>query len=88
MKNYLVMTGWTEIPDNLNPSKPKRFPQFKGNIEVWAINRQVAAMCVLVDFVDLGETVKEITAKDLIGTPLMPNIPNNLLCGSKNLIAN
>jgi len=85
MKYYSVITSWLDIPDNLNPDKIRRFPEHKGNITVIAINRKVGALAVLVDHVDLSETVKEISA---IGDRNLPKTPTNLLCGSKNLIAN
>lgn len=85
MKHYSVLTGYKEIPDNLHPDNIKRFPQHKGNIQVIAISREVGDMAVLVDYEDLTETVKEISAK---GDRNLPKIPTNLLCGSKLLIAN
>ena len=77
MKHYNVQTGWRN-----------KFPERKGNIEILAINRQVAELTVLVDYVDLSQTVKEISANDPVSLSMMPRIPTNLLCGSKNLIAN
>ena len=88
MKHYSVITGWIERPNNLNPAKVHRFPDHKGNIDVIAINREVAELCVLVDHVDLSELVMEISADDPVSRSMMPKTPNNLLCGSKLLIAN
>lgn len=85
MKHYSVITGFSEVPDNLCPEKIRKYPQHKGNIDVIAISRAVASLCVLVDYVDLTEIVQEISAK---GDRNLPTIPTNLLCGSKLLIAN
>ena len=83
MNQYTVQTGWLERTDNLG--KVRRYPQHEGNIDILAINKEVAAMTVLVNYIDLSETVKEISAK---GDRNLPKIPTNLLCGSKLLIAN
>ena len=85
MKHYSVITGFSEVPDNLHPDKIHKYPQEKGNISIIAISRAVASLCVLVDYVDLSEIVQEISAK---GDRNLPSIPTNLLCGSKLLIAN
>ena len=85
MKHYSVITGFTEIPDNLHPDKIHKYPQHKGDIDVIATDRAVASLCVLVEYVDLTEIVQEISAK---GDRNLPSIPTNLLCGSKLLIAN
>lgn len=74
MNRYTVQTGWNG-----------KAPESKGNITVIAINRKVGELAVLVDYVDLSQTVKEISAK---GDKNLPLIPTNLMCGSKNLIAN
>ena len=88
MKRYNVQTGWKEIPDNLNPGKVRRYPESKGDIEVIAVNRQTASMCVLVPHIYLGEIVKEISADDPASMSMIPEIPTNFMCGSKLLIAN
>jgi len=77
MKKYSVQTGWIG-----------RVPVESGNIEVIAISRAVARMCVLVDYVDLPEIVAEISADDPTSQGMMPRVPTNLMCGSKLLIAN
>lgn len=88
MKHYLVQTGWDEHTDNLHPGKVRRYPQHRGNIEVMAINDKVAEMAVIVDHIHLNPVIKEICAKHLIGTKLMPKQDIPILCGSKLLIAN
>ncbi len=77
MKHYTVQTGWR--------GKDYNIPEEKGNIDIIAINRKVAEMCVLVAYIGLSEIVSEISAK---GDRNLPKIPTNLLCGSKLLIAN
>lgn len=88
MKHYSVITEWDNIPDNLNPDKIRTYPRFKGNISVIAINRQVADLAVLVDYVDLGETVQEISVNDPVSLSMMPKTKYPYMCGSKNLIPN
>ena len=78
--HYSVQTGWKGIDYNV--------AEEKGNIDVIAINRSVADLCVLVDYVGLSEIVKEIRADDPTSKDLLPPIPSNLMCGSKMLIAN
>lgn len=77
MKRYLVQTGWIG-----------KVPELKGNILVFAINRQVAELTVLVDYVDLSETVGEVSANDPVSLSMMPSEKYPIMCGSKNLIAN
>lgn len=79
MKRYSVQTGW---------KNRGRTPDLQGNISVIAINRQVADLAVLVDYVDLGETVQEISANDPVSLSMMPDIKHPYMCGSKNLIPN
>lgn len=74
MNRYLVQTGWKG-----------NVPELKGNISVIAISRKVGELAVLVDYVDLSHTIKEISAE---GDKNLPLIPTNLMCGSKLLIAN
>ena len=88
MKRYSVITEWDKRQDNLNPDKVRKYPRFKGNIEVLAINRQVAELAVLADHVGLGEIVKEISADDPVSQSMMPDIKYPYMCGSKNLIPN
>ena len=76
MNHYLVQTGW---------KNKGSVPELKGNIQVIAINRKVAELAVLVKYVWISNTLKEISAK---GDRNLPKIPTNLLCGSKLLIAN
>lgn len=79
MKKYLVQTGWI--------TEPFRTPEFKGDIEVLATSKEVAMLSLKNNKVFLCPVIKEISAKDLEGTKLMPksNIP---YMGIMNLIAN
>ena len=79
MKKYSVQTGW---------KNKGRTPEFKGVVQVFAINRQVGELATLVDHVGLNRQVKYISATDSNSLSLMPKIPTNIMCGSKLLIAN
>ncbi len=88
MNKYLIQTGWDKITDNLFPDKVSRYPQFKGDVEVLAINEEIGEL----SFVNINNyyfclVVKEISAKSEEGTRLLPksNIP---YLGIMNLIAN
>lgn len=80
MKKYLVQTGW-------DYSYPFKTPVFEGDIEILAINKTVAAMSVEDIGVHLCLVLKEVSAKDIEGTELLPksNIP---YLGMMNYIAN
>lgn len=88
MNKYVVQTGIDKITDNLLPGKISEYPQFKGDVEVLAINEDIGKLS-LVNITDcfLLEVVKEISAKSEEGTRLLPksNIP---YLGIMNLIAN
>ena len=88
MNKYLVQTGWGKLSDNLNPKYNFKTPQFKGDIEILAINKNIATLA-LVDIDDyfLCFVIKEISAKDIEGTKLLPKSKIPYL-GIMNLIAN
>lgn len=65
MKKYIVQTGW-----DYNTFKS---PTFKGDVEVLAINSEVAKECMLQEYIHLCPVVKEVSAKDLQGTRLLPD---------------
>lgn len=85
---YIVQTGWDEDIDNLFPDKIHRYPQFEGDIEVLAINKEIG-MLTLFDIENplLCPVVGEITAKDIEGTKTLPKSPIPYM-GIMNFIAN
>lgn len=78
MKKYFIQTGWIH---------GGKTPSFKGSVDILAINKEVADMCVLTDYVYMREIVSETCAKDLEGTKLMPK-GNDIYLGFGGLIAN
>ena len=76
MRKYLAQTGWGD-----------KVPEFKGDIEVLAINPKIADACMMQDYIHFCPVIKEVSAKDIEGTRLLPEsyIP---YLGIMNLIAN
>lgn len=88
MNKYLVQTGWDDFRDVLFPNYYKRYPEFKGDIEVLAINEKIGALSLIgINDYFLCLVIKEISAKDIEGTKILPKSKIPYL-GIMNLIAN